>query len=484
MESVFQSSCGLPSATWGPLLILRSAPGVFITLVGLTNPWHAAAEAPPNYEEHIKPIFREHCLKCHGEDEQKADLNLGSFATVSKGGSGGPAVTPGRSSTSLLFKAITAEDDAERMPPKKPPIPEAQIKLVKAWIEAGTPERNGAKSLVSARDTAFKPAAFKTTDGPPAVPEQWPAAETPTSVNAPPAIALAASPTAAIYAVSDLASVRIHSFGDNKRIAVAPFPEGQPNVVRFSQDGNVLLIAGGQPVKHGLAVLVDVRSGKRLASLGDETDAVLAADISPDQKTVAIGGSGKTVKIISTETGKPLFKLGKHTDWITAIAFSPDGTKVATADRAGGLHLWEAASGQILLSLAEHKGAIRSLAWRADGRILASGGEDGLLVLWDASDGWPVSNNSTAHQPKRPEGSYGKLPAGVLSVAFSASGELLSVGRDKQVKRWNAEGKPVDANAFSQLPLHCAFSPDGKSMVIGGAQGEVKVLQIPIGSGL
>lgn len=482
MNPAFYTSSGLPFSTGGPLKIVGSTPGVFVTLIALITPWHAAAEAPPNYEEHVRPIFREHCLKCHGEDEQKADLNLGSFATISKGGSAGPAVTPGRSSTSLLFKALTAEDDAERMPPKKPPIPEAQIRLIKAWIEAGTPERDGAKSLVSARDTAFKPAALRTTDGPPAIPEHWPATETPTPVNAPPAIALAASPTAAIYAVSDLASVRIHSFGDNKRIAVAPFPEGQPNVVRFSQDGGVLLIAGGQPVKHGLAVLVDVRTGKRLASLGDETDAVLAADIGPDQKTIAIGGSGKTVKVISTETGKPLFKLGKHTDWITAIAFSPDGSKIATADRAGGLHLWEAATGQTLLSLAEHKGAIRSLAWRADGRILASGGEDGLLVLWDASDGWPVSNNSTAHQPKRPEGYYGKLPAGVLSVAFSASGELLSVGRDKQVKRWNSDGKPLDSIAFPQLPLHCAFSPDSKLMVIGGAQGAVKVLQIPMGS--
>lgn len=451
------------------------ATSAWLTLLRCLLPSCAAAEPPPNYEEHIKPIFREHCLKCHGEDEHKADLSLDSFTSVSKGGSGGPAVTPGRPSTSLLFKAITAEDDAERMPPKKPPLPDAQIQLIKAWIQAGTPERNGAKSLTATRDTAFKPAVLKRADAPAPLPEAWPSVETPASVNPPPAIALAASPTAPIYAVADLGAVRIHSFADNQRLAVAPFPEGQPNVLRFSQDGSILLIAGGQPVKHGLAVLVDVRSGKRLASLGDETDAVLAADISPDQKTVAIGGSGRTVKLLSTETGKTLFKLGKHTDWITSIAFSPDGTKVATADRAGGLHLWETASGQILLSLAEHKGAIRSLAWRADGRILASGGEDGLLVLWDASDGWPVSNNSAAHQPKRPEGYYGKLPAGVLGVAFSTAGELLSVGRDKQVKRWNSDGKPIESSPFSQLPLHCAFSPDGKTMVIGGAQGAVTI---------
>ena len=67
---------------------LQLTKGVFISLTVLGAPWSACAATPPNYEEHIKPIFREHCLKCHGEDEQKADLNLGSFATVSKGGSG------------------------------------------------------------------------------------------------------------------------------------------------------------------------------------------------------------------------------------------------------------------------------------------------------------------------------------------------------------------------------------------------------------
>ena len=432
-----------------------------------------AAEAPPSYEEHIKPILREHCLKCHGEDEQKADLNLSTFVTLSKGGSGGAAVIPGRPSTSLMFKAITAEDDSERMPPKKPPIPAAQISLIKAWIEAGTLERSGGKSLVSARDTQFKPVAMKRAEGPAPTPEHWPLITQPVPVNQPPVIALAASPVAPIYAAAALNTVRIVSFTDGETLGVLPFPEGQPNVIRFSQDGSVLLVAGGEPVKYGMAVLYDVRSGKRLTSVGDESDAVLAADLSPNQKVVALGGSGKNVKLISTESGKTLFKLGKHTDWITAVAFSPDGTKLATGDRAGGLHLWETASGQILLTLAEHKGAIRSLAWRADGRLLASAGDDGLLIRWDATDGWPVSNNANAHQPKRPAGYYGKLPAGILDAAFSPSGELLTVGRDKFAKQWNAEGRELRATPCEGLPLHCAFSNDGSSFVVGDAAGEV-----------
>ncbi len=65
----------------------------------------AVAEESVNYEEHIKPIFREHCLKCHGDDEQKADLNLQTHAGALKGGSGGAVVVAGRASQSLLFQS-------------------------------------------------------------------------------------------------------------------------------------------------------------------------------------------------------------------------------------------------------------------------------------------------------------------------------------------------------------------------------------------
>ena len=115
------------------------------------------------------------------------------------------------------------------------------------------------------------------------------------------------------------------------------------------------------------------------------------------------------------------------------------------------------------------------LAWRADGRLLATGGEDGLLVLWAPADGWPVSNNANAHQQKRPPNYYGKLPGGVLGVAFSAKGEVLSVGRDKAVKRWSSEGRELKALPTGELPLHCAFSADGSSFVVGGAKGGVTV---------
>jgi len=91
-------------------------------LASLAARAQAAEQAPITYADQIRPILRQHCFKCHGEDEQKSDLNLSTYASVLKGGSAGGIVTAGRPSASLLFEAITQEDPAARMPPNSPPL--------------------------------------------------------------------------------------------------------------------------------------------------------------------------------------------------------------------------------------------------------------------------------------------------------------------------------------------------------------------------
>jgi WD40 repeat protein len=307
------------------------------------------------------------------------------------------------------------------------------------------------------------------------MPEGFPAF-TPPAVKRPlPVIAMATSPRAPLLAVAGHEQVALLDANSQKPLGSLPFPEGQPNVIRFSLDGRVLMVAGGKPVQSGSVVLFDVKTGKRLTTIGDETDAIIAADLSPDQQLVALGGSGKTVKVYGTADGKLRYKLEKHTDWITSLAFGPDGKRLASADRAGGIHLWDTAGGGILLSLSEHKAAVRALAWRADGRLLASGGEDGLLVWWDANDGWPVVNKPNAHPPARTEGQYGKLPNGVLALAFGPKGELLSAGRDRQVRLWKADGGAVkNFPTESALPLQTGITSDGKTLVAGDDAGGIR----------
>ena len=143
--------------------------------------------------------------------------------------------------------------------------------------------------------------------------------------------------------------------GKRALVGEIAFPEGVPYVLRFSRDSARLLAAGGKPVQSGKAVVFDVRSGARIATIGEEKDLVLAADVTADGKLVAIGGPGKIVRVYSVADGKLVYEIKKHTDWITALEFSPDGSRLATGDRCGGIYLWESASGGLAGSLALYR---------------------------------------------------------------------------------------------------------------------------------
>jgi WD40 repeat protein len=435
----------------------------------------AGADESVNYEEHIKPIFRQHCLSCHGDDKEKADLNLQSYATTLKGGSGGVAVVAGRSSQSLLFKSITDPDDDARMPPKKPAIPAEQLAMIQKWIDSGLRESSGSKSLVAERDLSFKPvASANVKPATPAMPGSWPEVKLPPMKRPLPVLTLDVSPWAPLAAVAGLDHVRLMNLDTQLEMGHLPFPEGEPHMLRFSRDGALLMVAGGRPVELGKVVLFDVVTGKRLTAIGDEVDSVLAADLSPDQKSVVLGGAGKVVKVYDTTSGKLRYKIDKHTDWIMAVAFSPDGKLLASADRAGGLHLWEAASGRALLSLSEHKASIRALDWRADSKLLASAGEDGLIVWWDVKDGWPAISKANAHPPARAPGSYGKVANGVLAARFDHEGRLCTAGRDHTIRLWDTKGIEIKSFPVKDAqPLCAALSHDGKKIIGGDTAGQV-----------
>ncbi|HET6879112.1 MAG TPA: c-type cytochrome domain-containing protein [Pirellulales bacterium] len=440
-------------------------------------PARAAEQAGPNYDDHIKPILRQYCFKCHGDDKQEADLNVQAYTSLMRGAGSGKVVEAGRSSQSVLFQAITNADADARMPPNSPPLPKEKVELIRQWIDSGLRESAGSKSLAKGSAFDFTPAdtAADKPAGSPAMPQELPDVAVP-EVKRPLAVLnLDASRWAPLVAVAALEHVRLIDTTSENEIARLAFPEGEPHVIRFSRNGAVLMVAGGRPVELGRVVLFDVRTGKRLAEIGDEIDAVLAADLSPDQRLVALGGSGRKVKIYSTADGALRYTIVKHTDWITAVAFSPDGTRLATADRAGVIHLWDAQTGGILLNLLEHKAAVHALDWRPDAKLLASAGEDGRIVWWNTADGFPAINKANAHPPHRPAGVYGTVPNGVLAVRFDADGNLVSSGRDGIVRLWATDGNEKKSFRIdSGIPISNATVYDKSSVVVGDSLGNVR----------
>src|SRR5262249_55859533 len=125
--------------------------------------------------------------------------------------------------------------------------------------------------------------------------------------------ALAGSPWAPLVAVGGQKQVMLYNSDTLDLVGVLPFPEGTPNGLRFSRNGSLLLAGGGRGGKSGKVVLWKVATGERVIALGDETDAVLAADISADQTQVALGGPAKVVRVYSTKDGSLIREIKKHT---------------------------------------------------------------------------------------------------------------------------------------------------------------------------
>ena len=433
--------------------------------------------AAVNFNDHVKPILRQHCLKCHGEDEQEAGINLQVYSALIQGGSSGRVVVAGRASQSVLFRAITSPDADARMPLNSPSLSDTKIEVIRKWIDEGLRERADSTSMAGARDLTFRPSAGDggKPNGPPAMPQAVPAVRMSPVRRPLPVLAMDASRWAPLLAVAGQEHVRLIHTETQEEISRLAFPEGIPHVVRFSRDGTVLMAAGGRPVESGIVVLFDVRTGIRLAEIGEEIDAILAADLSPDQTQVAIGGSGRVVKVFSTTDGKQRYRLTKHTDWITSVAFSHDGTKLVSGDRAGGIHLWDAESGGILLNFAEHKSAVRSMDWRADGKLLASVGEDGRIVWWDVADGFPAISRGNAHPPQREPGTYGKVRNGVLSCRFDSGGNLVTTGRDRTVRLWDTSGNQRKSFSIgSDIAICSVFTHDGQTVISGDSSGHVQ----------
>lgn len=97
-----------------------------------------SAEQVRFFETSIRPLFVEHCFKCHGPNKQKGDLRLDTRESILKGGLSGPAVTPGRPERSLLIKAISHRDDELKMPPKAK-LSDRQIAELTRWVKMGAP---------------------------------------------------------------------------------------------------------------------------------------------------------------------------------------------------------------------------------------------------------------------------------------------------------------------------------------------------------
>ncbi|MCD8534337.1 MAG: PSD1 and planctomycete cytochrome C domain-containing protein [Verrucomicrobia bacterium] len=120
-----------PVRSWGAMrlafiLASFSLPGLWIS-----------SSADNTFENSIRPILAEKCIRCHGGVHKKAGL---SFLTPTSAQgelpSGARAIVPGDSASSEIIRRIRATDPDDRMPPDEPLMP-GEIQGIERWIQDG-----------------------------------------------------------------------------------------------------------------------------------------------------------------------------------------------------------------------------------------------------------------------------------------------------------------------------------------------------------
>ncbi len=110
------------------------------------------------YLREVRPILQTRCIKCHGPDEQQSGLRLDTAKRALKGGESGPAVVPGKPDESFLFLAVSGSDLLTKMPNEGPALTDAQIAVLRQWIEQGAAAPDDESDLASASDHwSFQP---------------------------------------------------------------------------------------------------------------------------------------------------------------------------------------------------------------------------------------------------------------------------------------------------------------------------------------
>jgi hypothetical protein len=92
------------------------------------------AGEPLSFEKHVRPILKQHCFLCHGEESKtKGGLDLRTVKMMKNGGESGPAIKPGDLAHSRIWERVFADEMPEG--PKK--VSAGQKEILKQWIAEG-----------------------------------------------------------------------------------------------------------------------------------------------------------------------------------------------------------------------------------------------------------------------------------------------------------------------------------------------------------
>ena len=412
-------------------------------------PLLAAAEAPSYYRD-VRPILQRNCQGCHQPSLKSSGLDVTTFADFTKGGRRGPAFQAS-DTTSLILKYVKGELQPV-MPMGAPPLPKDQIDSIAAWIAAGAKDDTPAEAV----DTI--------------------SAARPPIYSQPPVIgALAFSPDGQTLAGAGYREILIHKADGSGLVKRLVGQSERLNSLAFSADGKQLIAAGGSPARFGEIQVWDTGAGTLKKSITLTNDTVFGGSITPDGKTIAVGATDNSVRILETATGKELQKIGNHENWVLSTVFGVDGKRLVSVSKDRAAKLSDVASGGFLENVNLLRGELSAIARKPGKDLVVVGGEERVpyIYMMDRPKVMKIADDTTLVR---------KLPrqdGNIAALAWSggAKEKIAVAGLAPQVNIYDPEtGALVAACAGHTAGIYAlAFNPAGDRLATAGFDGHVRI---------
>jgi hypothetical protein len=440
----------------------------------------SASAAELTYWSDVRPILRKHCTVCHSErrldePEVSAGLALDKPENILKGSKVGksPVVVAGKPEQSLIVTLLTEKNKKRAMPLDADPLPDADIATIRNWVATGAkegtrPAEDKTAGVVAAARTmrkldvsfATKATLPKTANLP-----------GPLSITLPigplsPVAAVAFSPDGKLLASGVYGRVTIWDLATAKPVKVLTNVLAAVNDLKFSPDGSLLAVAGGQPSARGDLRLFETTDWKLHDSLGGHLDTVSCVSFSPDGTKLASASFDKTVRLWDVTTGKDLHTFTGHSDFIYSVAFAPSGEWYATVSKDRTGRIVNAATGKGVFTFSGMNDEVLAVAVGPKSEQVVTSGLEPALQWWDAR---------TAERQKRIGG------PGVASheIAIDAKGTVCAVaGGDGSLRFYKPGGELIKAARADSAVIAVALDAAGKRAATGGAGGTVKLWDV------
>jgi WD40 repeat protein len=257
-------------------------------------------------------------------------------------------------------------------------------------------------------------------------------------------IAVAGGEGAVLHAENVAQSPRVHELGEHGMGVLAVSWQPGRNILASSgQDGTVVLWNTDRTVEP-----------QRLRRAAAWTERLAFSS----DGTLLAASTGKTVSVWSGE-GELLHESAPHPGSVASIAWDKAGRDLAAAT-FGGVWVHRIESGRLTTRTYQWASAALAVAFSPNGKVLAAGMQDGSVHFWylATGDDSQISGYGT------------KVPL----IEWSANSRYLATGASSDVIVWDFTGKgpegstPLELRAHTERIVTLAFQPEGPWLVSGG----------------